>query len=270
MTINHFDLPLVTLKPAWRQVMPTALSGEGTVFGWLPPEVTGLPTGMLVLDPDTGVSTSGFWPRDQLPTTATIPSSLPDRARFFRIGPEKVEPYGDPEPTPTFDWAARVDQLEQEVRGLTVARTTLSEVVAERERTIEGLRADLERSIQRTAAAKREHQQDIDTISERLAEEAQERDWTCGEVERVVDDVNQSLHIGLTTPEREVDVDVSGYVRVPFTTTVTIRARIVGDTLDDAALAEVERLLPKPGVLLDNDIDRDDADIEDDWEVSVE
>jgi len=57
------------------------------------------------------------------------------------------------------------------------------------------------------------HEQDIERIGERLIQEAEQRDW-CSEFDRVVNELNGSLHISLPTRSQDYDVTLTYTVTV--------------------------------------------------------
>lgn len=76
---------------------------------------------------------------------------------------------------------------------------------------------------------------DSDTISEVYNSEADRRNW-CSEADEITEAINGRLQVlSLKTRERDVDVTVSGYVRVPFTYTVSVSVTSDDDAEEKAA-----------------------------------
>lgn len=92
-----------------------------------------------------------------------------------------------------------------------------------RDEEITTLRAKVEELTSRIDENFSRHRRDIDLIGERFSQEAVERDW-CEEAERIINGLNENLHIELMLPcrEKEHRVRVNGYLRVPFSYTVEL------------------------------------------------
>jgi len=76
---------------------------------------------------------------------------------------------------------------------------------------------------------------DSGTISEVYNSEADRRNW-CSEADEITDAINSRLQVlSLEMRERDVDVTVSGYLRVPFTYTVSVSVTRADDAEDRAA-----------------------------------
>jgi hypothetical protein len=86
---------------------------------------------------------------------------------------------------------------------------------------------DRMRTLRDTALANHEH--DLETIGQRLIEESDERGW-CDEFDRIIDDVNESLHGTLPLRVQEFDLIVD--VVIPSSTTVTVKARNEQEAVD--------------------------------------
>jgi hypothetical protein len=118
------------------------------------------------------------------------------------------------------------------VEGATVEEPTNVVVAALNERVTEltASLARLEEQVERLTTAlnteRDNHQNDIDVIGEALIEEARRRDW-CSEYDTVMGRISSRLTIPLperTAEEIDHEIEVSGWVRVPFSVTVTVTA----------------------------------------------
>jgi hypothetical protein len=109
------------------------------------------------------------------------------------------------------------------------------------------------------------HQADITLIGEVLVDEARSREW-CSEFEQVVNRrLNPNLHLPLPVRARDVEVVVSGYVRVPFSVTVTVEVDDDSD-IDDAAEREFNNNYSPESICSGGHTDRYSAEFEDDLE----
>jgi hypothetical protein len=76
---------------------------------------------------------------------------------------------------------------------------------------------------------------DSETISEVYNSEADRRNW-CSEADEITDAINSRLQVlSLETRERDEDVTVSGWIRVPFTYSVSVSVTRGDDAEDKAA-----------------------------------
>ncbi len=176
------------------------------------------------------------------------------RARLAISGSESEPVIDLTEPTSmsVLEMAEEMRRLHTEVETLT---TKVNDLTAE------------------IAVVRQRHAADIERIGERLMQEADERDW-CDEYDRVVDSLNRNLTIGLPSREdREKDtyVEVSGYIRVPFCITVTVTHAYNADESDiEQQAGEMVENNYGASELLSSYANRSDAEVEDDFEYSVQ
>ncbi len=107
-------------------------------------------------------------------------------------------------------------------------------VVAELNQRITDLTGDLARVREQLTREASEHGEDVERIGRFLMAKANDRGW-CSEYDEGIEELNRRLYISLPVRRRDVEVTVSGYVRVPYSLTVTIT--VDGDT-DDSDIEE--------------------------------
>lgn len=113
-------------------------------------------------------------------------------------------------------WQAEISDVSLKSR-LDEAERKLAEAerkLAEADARIDNMLVRMSQHIDRAAAAERAHRADIELISEKLTDEAENRGW-CDEYDSFVRDVNSSLNIELTPRETEHEVS--------FTLTFVVR-----------------------------------------------
>lgn len=119
----------------------------------------------------------------------------------------------------------------------------------------------------RLREAEQRHHADIETIGERLIREARNRNW-CSEYDEIVQSLNRSISVPLPERERDYEVVINGWVRVPFSYTVTVTASDEDSAIE---MAQDGDYLPDGDDLIrDGYIDRYSAEVEDDLDFSTE
>lgn len=127
--------------------------------------------------------------------------------------------------------------------------------------------SEVDRLRARLREAEQRHHADIEAIGERLMREARNRNW-CSEYDEIVESLNVSLSVELPVREREYEVAISGYIRVPFSYTVTITSDSEENAID---IAQDGDYLPDGDDLIRGGyIDRYSAEIEDDLDYSTD
>lgn len=113
-----------------------------------------------------------------------------------------------------------VESPEVRIEGLTRAVDAAARMAEQAFAEAEQLRAEAVSRIsnvsywqERATTAERRHADDIALIGDRLIEEAQSREW-CAEFDRIVDDLNGSLHVELPRRVRDYEVRVSLTIRI--------------------------------------------------------
>lgn len=79
------------------------------------------------------------------------------------------------------------------------------------ENRLRKLRAMYRDATTETATARKRHRDDIETIGERLIEEAKDRDW-CSVYDEIIDDLNHKLYVELPVRSRNYTVRVQATV----------------------------------------------------------
>lgn len=130
------------------------------------------------------------------------------------------------------DWCSAVMRYKAERLGIAfpVVAEPEPEPVTYSEAAYESLKAERDRlrQWQNQAIA------DMEKASQRLISEADRRNW-CSEYDEIVDAINGDLAV-LAFEERrkEIEVTISGYVRVPFTYSITVEVTDSDDAESDA------------------------------------
>lgn len=119
----------------------------------------------------------------------------------------------------------------------------------------------------RLREAEERHRTDIQMIGETLMREANRRNW-CSEYDEIVDGINSRISVELPLRRREHEVVISGYVRVPFSYSMTVEAEDSDDAYEMASETWSDQV--SAGDLLRNYTDSYDAEIEDDYDVEVQ
>lgn len=133
-------------------------------------------------------------------------------------------------------------------------------------RTLADLTAQVATVREQKRAAEQAHENDIALIGERLQAEAEQRNW-CSEYDDVVEGLNRSLTKPLPVRSRTYTGNVSGYIRIPFSVSVSVEVdRGSEDDVAEAIQAEFESTYDSARSL-QYDIDWYDAEIEDAYEV---
>lgn len=128
------------------------------------------------------------------------------------------------------DWVSAVMRYKAERLGIAFPVVAEPEPVTYSEAAYESLKSERDRlqRWQQQAIA------DMEKASQRLISEADRRNW-CSEYDEIVDAINGDLGV-LAFEERrkEIEVTISGYVRVPFTYSVTVEVSDEDDAESDA------------------------------------
>jgi hypothetical protein len=129
--------------------------------------------------------------------------------------------------------------------------------------------SEIERLRVRLREVEERHRTDIATIGETLMREAERRNW-CSEYDEIVDGINSRITVELPVrnSEEEFEVTVSGYVRVPFSYSMTVTASDSGDAHEIASNTWADQV--DAGDLLRDYSDRYSAEVEDDYEIEVD
>ena len=124
---------------------------------------------------------------------------------------------------------ATIDESQAKIAELESRIGALNDLVQTKDRTIESYR-----DWQRAAHA------DAEKIGDILNKEAERRNW-CREYDDIVEKINGELrYLALPRREREVEVTVTGWLRVPFSRTVTVTVTS-GD--NDDAIEQAEEIV---------------------------
>jgi hypothetical protein len=130
--------------------------------------------------------------------------------------------------------------------------------------------AERERLRDEVRRAHANHESDIEKIGERLIAESKSRSW-CSEYDTIIEDLNSELNVALPARETDVDVTVSGYIRVPFSVTVSVSrsSDMDDDDVEREAMESVE------GNYSASDLYRSygdsySAEVEEDMEASID
>jgi hypothetical protein len=133
-----------------------------------------------------------------------------DGWEYAGFDPEKVP--ADPEPEIRED-AMTTEEAVKEVERLNADLIRLQEERDTAQANAERLRNSL-------AERTRMHESDIETISDKLIDEAESRSW-CGEYDEIVDSLNANLNVELRQRTKEYEVTVDVVVRVTKTVEAT-------------------------------------------------
>lgn len=233
-TVALDSLPLVTVKPEYRaECLPENLPNRMSDRQFYMRDLSSGVRGdvLLVLREDNDAE--GFWVAES--GLVTEARDLPPSARCWWVNRAYIEPVSDAKATEISQYAAEVEALRAELR-----------------------------------LAQARHAEDIDRIGERLNDEATRRDW-CGEYDAIVESLNTQLNLPLTERKREVEVLVSGYIRVPFSATVTVEVTGQHDGDDDyVRQLAIESMADASDLIRNGDVDNYSAEFTDEDEFDVE
>jgi hypothetical protein len=198
--------------------------------------------------------------------------SLHTRAlRQYHLVAEPVvnEPSSDSEPEQVIDLTAPVDPGP-------VPQPTFA-LVAELNERITSLTGDVsrlneanERAVGNLATSERFHQEDVRRIGDFLIAKANDRGW-CSEYDEAIEYLNRDLHVELPLRRRDVECVVTGYVRLPWSVTVTVTAdgEMDDSDIEERARDQVENNYAARSLITDYG-DAYSAEVEDDIEVEFE
>lgn len=119
----------------------------------------------------------------------------------------------------------------------------------------------------RLREAEERHRTDIQIIGETLMREANRRNW-CSEYDEIVDGINSRISVELPEREREHEVVISGYVRVPFSYSMTVTAGDSDDAYEIASDTWSDNVSASD--LLRDYTDRYMAEVEGDYDIEVQ
>lgn len=147
------------------------------------------------------------------------------------------------------------DATETMTDDETALRSEIAQLKAQNER-LQADRDFAEGRLQSSAAlldeARRAHRADIETIGDKLIEEADDRGW-CSVFDNVVGELNASLNVPLSTRERDYLVTIRP--------TIVVRVRA---NSEDGAYSEAGQIASR----LENAVDRmDDVSTSSDWDL---
>lgn len=178
--------------------------------------------------------------------TLVVPETDPRHEGMFRMGQGD---YGHDGPTQYYTW--RINR--QHTHPIKYGNVEIPVPAQEPEKTLEV--QELERRIAQlnetiatlrntVSATTQRHHEDIDRISERLILECVQRNW-CSDYDKVVDDLNSQLHIGLQRREREYEVEV--------TVSYRLTTRYMATSEEDAeAYVDTEDFLEQAQIAIGN------------------
>ena len=180
--------------------------------------------------------------------------------RQYHLVPEDtpvgVSPESGPEVVIDVTDAEPVEATGAIVAGL---NARITELVADNARLTE----QADQSRREAAIARQHHEEDNQRIGEGLIRQADRRSW-CSEYDEFIAELNDDLHISLPPRETEVEIEVSGYVRVPFSITVTVDG---GDESDmEQRAGEIVEENYSAEYLLRNAASPSDGEVEDEFE----
>ena len=217
---------------------PRTAGGGGVYFGNTEPVLVHLTYGHTVSEDGRTSSPTVRRVDGQVTTSGMMTQVVGEQ--YLRIPATPTEPTPEPTPEPEAEWTP---PTEAEWRRMNRDLTAL-------------------RDFQTKAFA------DADTISEVYNDEADRRNW-CSEADEVTEKINRLLQVlTLTRRESEHEVVISGWIRVPFSYSMTVTAADSDSAYEQAEESWSEYV--DAGDLVRDYVDRYMAEIDGDVDVEVQ
>ena len=180
--------------------------------------------------------------------------------QYHLVAEDLPEPSSGPEP----------EAVIAEAEAVVTESIETNAVVAALNQTITDQRGSISRLEEQLAREQDAHRRDIDRIGTFLIQKANDRGW-CSEYDEGIEYLNRDLSIQLPLRRQDVEVEVSGYVRMPYSVTVTVT--VDGDCDDDTIRERAGEIVENNYAarsLINDYGDAYSAEVEDDMEFEFE